>query len=792
MDIKIPAADEDGNATSELEEKISLPEAVEDRDSLDLLKGNTKNRIYELMVNYVLYGLAQQPTHDMRKARRYMKKLTVGENFTEQDTESYKFSRIVWKDRLMKLHDKIGNTTLYTEDGDNSLLKKEHKFRNNEEVEQKKQQFSLYGSENTPFYLKRKMNLARHGETGIGELEGLSIKEILSKKDSLVGYYYDKGSYKGVKNKETGEYEFQEGDPSLDEIESKQTELMNTFMIEEPLIHEDILESVIKVKKQGGSMIVEINSYDYWSKVFQRHGFGALKPLVASKKTVAGKREKAKWVKDESEAGRKHVAGERTKLRVRETYKVDDPETGFYRVKYIQGKKGATKEDIEEDNPNAKALTLTTITEVKEDKDGEPMLDKEGKEIEIKTLHAGGLLAEQSKYVMPDVSQHDSSFDDLMKLVRHLESLEKPTVFRKKFIENIARIKSETANMGARDESGYVMQRPQYWYEIKEFLIPNDQKLELGILQLVYDFNYHLKRGETVYDLRSPRVMENLMVEGTASELTASKQKAGREQSERDRREALMYLNDISTNQTDVNFEKPSPKFYEYLIEEEFVEEDSVAEIEERLESLENQEFTQESDEFATEEEAEEAEQVTEINPLELTGDYKDKPSELREVMEAGQEGDSKEDENTAILVDKSIAKDSYLDAEAFKAHMQEFTDDTPEQYGRKIRIIKQRYWNENKHYLEETDDTSSEKQRPHLAPVKISRKTKQLIAVIEATPSGKIQSDLADSRFTMQNTESKGKVSLAQKNQHTILTLARTYNTLGNIIGFIGNRRGG
>ena len=135
MDIKIPVADEDGNATSALEERISLPEAVEDRDSLDLLKGNTKNRIYELMVNYVLHGLASQPTNDMRKARRYMKKLTVGENFTEQDTESYKFSRIVWKDRLTKLHDKIGNTILYTEDGDNSLLKKERKFRNNEELE---------------------------------------------------------------------------------------------------------------------------------------------------------------------------------------------------------------------------------------------------------------------------------------------------------------------------------------------------------------------------------------------------------------------------------------------------------------------------------------------------------------------------------------------------------------------------------------------------------------------------------------------------------------------------------
>ena len=789
MDIKIPVADEDGNATSALEERISLPEAVEDRDSLDLLKGNTKNRIYELMVNYVLHGLASQPTNDMRKARRYMKKLTVGENFTEQDTESYKFSRIVWKDRLTKLHDKIGNTILYTEDGDNSLLKKERKFRNNEEVEQKKQQFLLHGDNNQPFYLKTKMNLAKHGETGIGELEGLSIKEILSKKDSLVGYYYDRGSYKGVKNEETDEYEFQEGDPSLDEIESKQTELMNTFMIEEPLIHEDILESAIKVKKQGDSMIVEINSYDYWSKVFQRHGFGALKPLVKSKKTVAGKRGKSKWVKDESEAGRKHVAGEREKLRVRETYKVDDPETGFYRVKYIQGKKGATKQDIEEDNPNAKALTLTTITEVKEDKDGEPMLDKEGKEIEIKTIHAGGLLAEQSKYVMPDVSQHDSSFDDLMKLVQYLESIEKPDVFRKKFIENIARIKSKTANMGARDESGYVIERPQYWFEIKEFLVPNDQKLELGILQLVYDFNYHLKKGETVYDLRSARVMENLMVEGTASELTARKQKAGREQSERDRREALMYLNDISTNQTDVNFEKPSSKFYEYLIEEEFVEEDSISEIEERLESLENQEFREQSDEDPTEEQTEDAEQTLDIADS-LTGDYSD-PSKLQEVMEAGQEGDSKEDENTAILVDENIAKDSYLDAEAFKAHMQEFTDDTPEQYARKIRIIKQRYWNENKHHLEDSDETLSEKQRPHLAPVKISSRIKQLIAVVEATPSGKIQSDLADSRFTMQSTESKGKVSLAQKNQHTILTLARTYNTLGNIIGFIGNRRG-
>ena len=350
MDIKIPASDEDGNETSDLKERISLPEAVEDRDSLDLLEGNTKNRIYELMVNYVLHGLAQTPTNDMRKARRTIKKLTVGNKFKEQDTETYKFSEIVWKDRLKRLHDKIGNTILYTEDGDNSLLKKERKWRDGEELEQIKQQVSLHGSEDSPFYLKRKMNLAKHGEEGIGELEGLTIKEIISKKDSLVGYYYDKGKYlsaTGMEGKQGpmfgrkwGERKDSEGnviedwgsDPSLDEIESKQTELMNTFMIEEPLIHEDILKSVIKVKKEGGRMIVEINSYDYWSRVFQRHGFGALKPLVKTKKGIKGKRGKNKWVKDDSEDGRKHVVGEREKLRVRETYKVDDPETGFYRV----------------------------------------------------------------------------------------------------------------------------------------------------------------------------------------------------------------------------------------------------------------------------------------------------------------------------------------------------------------------------------------------------------------------------------------------------------------------------
>ncbi len=59
-----------------------------------------------------------------------MKKLTVGNKFKEQDTKTYKFSELVWKERLQKLHDKIGNTTLYTEDGDNSLLKKERKFKN--------------------------------------------------------------------------------------------------------------------------------------------------------------------------------------------------------------------------------------------------------------------------------------------------------------------------------------------------------------------------------------------------------------------------------------------------------------------------------------------------------------------------------------------------------------------------------------------------------------------------------------------------------------------------------------
>ena len=822
MDIIIPIADAQGNAIDNaLGERIVLPERVEDRSPRELLTGNTKNRIFELMVNYVLHDLAQIPNNDMKKARRAMRGITFNHKFKEQDTDSYKFSAIEWQNRLENLHAKIGDVPLYEENSDDSLLKK-HKItihgkeleEGDKEYEQRKQQFVLQGSK-TPFYLKSRMNLVAHSGEKIPPLEGQSITELSENRDKMVGYYYDRGSIRNPFGPQ------EQGRIPTEQLESKQTELMNAFMIEGAMIHEDILsqDGVVEVIKKSDKMVVTINTYLYWSKVFEKQGFGKLKDLktwtvglTEEQKEAGTRRAKPRNVK--GKMNRK--TGKREILYAWETERMDDPETGFFEVSYTQRQparkkakgwtkkkpkwaetkkdwekryRGASRQDFTMDDPKAHALTLTGVEKTKKDARGNPVLDENDKPTKIKSIVSGGLLAEKEEYSLPSTKFSSDAYTGVMNLATYLENLKEPSFFKKQFLENIFQIKTNTSNMGSRDESGYVTSRPEYHYEISEFLIPRDQTLILGQLKFEYSLDYQISRGQSTYDLTDARLLRNLFSEGTASAITAQKIRGTESKDQHEKDKIKELLREITSNQSDVNHEKPSPKFYEWLIQERFVEELSPSEIEERLEDLGDYGVTSDDEYGSSEDEEilEEREQTTEINPLELRGDYKN-TTELEEILEEGREQGNVEDEKTPKLVDPK--HETWLEPNEFKTYMQEFTDDTPEQYGRKIKIIKQRLWNEHNHLINVDHDDKYD-QTARVVPIRINHQSHQTLAVVKASPSGKIQSDLKGSRFAMQDTKTKGKVSLAQKNQTLILTVSKAYNTLGKIIGFIGNKKG-
>ena len=226
------------------------------------------------------------------------------------------------------------------------------------------------------------------------------------------------------------------------------------------------------------------------------------------------------------------------------------------------------------------------------------------------------------------------------------------------------------------------------------------------------------------------------------------------------------------------------------MIDEKFVDETEPGEIEERLEEASDYQYSQVFDSDIDEELEEEQRQVTDINPSELEGDYRAGSRELDNIMEEGQESDNAEDETTPRLVDMSDT--AYITDEVFQNYIQDYPDEAPEQYVRKIKIIKQRFWNRFKHLLETAPYEADFEQTGRVVAIRIDKQIKQDIAVVKAIPSGELQRDIGStSRFTQQRTKTRGRVTLQQKNQTLLLTLNKSLKTLKSLIDKIGNRRG-
>ena len=795
MDIRIPLVDEEGNTIpNALKEVIALPERALDRSALELLEGNTRNRIFELMVGYILHDLAQNPTNTMKKAKKSMRGITFNHKFTEMNTEKYKFSNDAWRRALLNFQNKIENMTLYSDDGgENVLLKKFKVVRDGEEFEQRKQQFQINVEDGDKFYLRSKMNITS-SDSGVPSLDNMSIKELIENRSELVGYSYDRGTMRLP-------YGPQVEKPALsrEDEESRQVEMMNFFMTESPLIDEDILRQSISVTRKGNSnaptMVVTVNSYEYWNKMFEKYGFGKLKDLKSTTVTDKETNEKTRRIRrtkiegkprlqyvasnEQNEDGtpKRKIETKREELMAYETQRMEDPESGFFDVYYVQNPKkgqdgkesyrGAKATDFTVSDPRTHSLTI--------------MGDKASSEI-----RTTGLFAERETYDLP-TDEPDSSYDDLKKIINYLNSLKQSENFKEAFISNT--IRKTTGDFGERDESGYILSKPEHHYEIQEYLVPKDMTLDLGVLIFEYSLNYEMSLGNVTKNLTDPLTFKNLFTQGTTSRTKVrSKQIKDQEKVEANKNREL--LEDITSDNESVNFDKPSIKFYEYMIDEKFVDETEPGEIEERLEEASDYQYSQVFDSDIDEELEEEQRQVTDINPSELEGDYRAGSRELDNIMEEGQESDNAEDETTPRLVDMSDT--AYITDEVFQNYIQDYPDEAPEQYVRKIKIIKQRFWNRFKHLLETAPYEADFEQTGRVVAIRIDKQIKQDIAVVKAIPSGELQRDIGStSRFTQQRTKTRGRVTLQQKNQTLLLTLNKSLKTLKSLIDKIGNRRG-
>jgi hypothetical protein len=103
MAIKIPASDviDDNDrkvSVNKLKETISLPDGVEDRSAEELMLGNTSNKFFVYLVNYVVKDLFSRRTVAMKKITDSLPFITGTDlPFKERQEDDYQFSTIEYR-----------------------------------------------------------------------------------------------------------------------------------------------------------------------------------------------------------------------------------------------------------------------------------------------------------------------------------------------------------------------------------------------------------------------------------------------------------------------------------------------------------------------------------------------------------------------------------------------------------------------------------------------------------------------------------------------------------------------
>jgi hypothetical protein len=361
----------------------------------------------------------------------------------------------------------------------------------------------------------------------------------------------------------------------------------------------------------------------------------------------------------------------------------------------------------------------------------------------------------------------------------------------KRIIENLV-VADEGPDI--TDIAGYAKSNAKV-SDLAKLLEPSDKAIELGVLTLTFEKLEKINNR----DIEDFDTFNNVMQTGSVTSQTvgARNLEAFRESQERDKQAEkdeedkyiVELLEDIEQNR---GLQNHPEKFYEEIIDRDYVQETNPDEIRERVNEAidETMLFNTPEDALAymrniedaeIEEEPEEEEEAVELETDEGKK-ITEGSEEMAENLEAGEE--EEEEEEVDYLNFDNMSKDQFDDW--IRSYPDKDEDDvTPEEYKKKIDIIIERFWEENKSLLNVTNPTSTNFQQMRKIPlVKTEEGQFQPIAKVLTAPD---KESRVKRRRQNIGRKTGGTTSLEEKLQVTYMSIQRSFEALQGQVNNIG-----
>ena len=790
MAIKIPVSrkgkgDVKGNR---LYETINIPDGVDERSAEQLMKGNTKNNFFIYLVNYVLRDLPVRPTRAMTKITKAIPFITGTDlPFEEAQESDYKYSTMEYQKKLQGFLDEIKKTKLIEDESQFGLLTKTTKetYSRNTDAEGNRivsgQTSSYAVNTDNPEYWStpRALTLSPHSLSNVKQPTELTIGQIVDVKDlgQITGSKYTIGNSEIAENQDISRRQF----------------LMHFFDTAQPYIEVDKLRKYVTVERKTTETEAEgtdyedydpetdekkiisrttytltIDTYGYFREVFDNHDFGLLKKhgesgfedldLTDFQDTKANREKYGKKYESPS------VAAEKAHKEI----------LGFLNVIYLE----PDEQSIEMKIPGLEAScdkSRRKVTTIGMFKDKGDIGDVEYEFSNPKTGEGG----------------------DIQELHAHFKSLNENEM-KTKLLENL-RVTKDSKDI--TDIAGHSLSVTKV-DDLAALLRPTDKALTLGTLTIVFSKIDKLNNR----DMDDFEHFRNIIETGAVSDkvvgekgLAAYREASAAEDREEKTKEIKELLNDIESNYED--YAHPE-MFYEEIIERGYVEEDTPDEIIERVnDALEEEgmgQFSSMEDamshmtaegETIEEEEEDEDEAEAAAESLHRIRERRKKLEEKEGDIGHITEGNSKENideaEGKPYLEFDTMKEEQFSDWITNYPNGKTEEDITPEEYKRKIDIIIERFWEENKNYLH-LNPTSVKYQNVHnISLIEIKEGTFQPLVKVETAPSSKERKKQSKQSGSGRGT--RGKISPQEKLQGTYLNIQRAFESLQGQVNNIG-----
>jgi len=779
MAIKIPVSrkgkgDVKGNR---LYETINIPDGVDERSAEQLMKGNTKNNFFIYLVNYVLRDLPVRPTRAMAKITEAIPFITGTDlPFEEAQESDYKYSTMEYQKKLQGFLDEIKKTKLIEDESQFGLLTKKTKETHSRKTDAEGNrivtgQTSSYAvNTDNPEYWStpRALTLSPHMLPNVKKPTELTIGQIVDVKDlgQITGSRYTTGNSEIAENQDISRRQF----------------LMHFFDTSQPYIEADKLSQFVKIesgniKVESGDFVTEKNDKDeemevpvmvdkiqytltidthgYFREVFDNHDFGLLK-----KHGKSGFEDLDLTGFQDTKAN-KEKYGEKYESPSAAAEKAHKEILGFLEVTYLEPDEQSVEMKIPglEASCDRSKRKVTTIGMFKDKGDSG---DVEYEFSNPKTGEGG----------------------DIQELHAHFKSLNKNEM-KKKLLENL-RVSKDSKDI--TDIAGHSLSATKV-DDLVALLRPTDKALTLGKLTITFSKIDKLNNR----DMDDFEHFRNLIESGAVSDkvvgekgLAAFQEASATEDREEKMKEIKELLNDIESNYAD--YDHPE-MFYEEIIERGYVKEDTPDEIIERVnDALEEEGMGQ----FGSMEDAmshmtAEGETIVEDEDEDEDDITPDLTEEQTELLEAGKEEEESKDEaeGKPYLEFNTMKEEQFSDWITNYPNGKTEEDITPEEYKRKIDIIIERFWEENKNYLH-LNPTSVKYQKVHNIPlIEIKEGTFQPMVIVRTAPSGEERKK--QSKQSGSGMATRGKISLQEKLQGTYLNIQRAFESLQGQVNNIG-----